>query len=96
VYDTQCGAKLFRNTKAIRSVFERPFLVDWSFDVEVIARMIALAERGELPQMVDAAVEYPLRQWHDVAGSKLHAGAALQAALELAKIWSNYPRAKRR
>ena len=45
VYDTQCGAKLFRNTRGVRWAFRRPFLSRWLFDVEILARLGKLGRR---------------------------------------------------
>ena len=41
VYDTQCGAKVFRIDDALTQVFSRPFLSRWIFDVEVIVPVLA-------------------------------------------------------
>lgn len=90
VYDTQCGAKIFRNTAAVRKVFSEPFESRWTFDVEVLARLNALAKDGEIPPLSRAAAEYPLNAWRDVSGSKLGARAAVGAGLELARLWLRY------
>lgn len=95
VYDTQCGAKLFRNTPSIRTLFEPPFSVTWTFDVELLARLAALAARGEVPVPERSVVEHPLAEWRDVSGSKLRPDAALRAVAELARIWRKYPPNKR-
>jgi dolichyl-phosphate beta-glucosyltransferase len=71
VYDTQCGAKLFRVTPEVRYAFAAPFLSRWLFDVEVLARLgIAYARRGG-PPLIECVRELPLPEWHDVTGSKI-------------------------
>jgi len=95
VYDTQCGAKLFRNTAAVRSVFAEPFSVSWTFDVEILARLAQLARDGAIAPLARCAVEVPLRRWRDVSGSKLGPAAALEAGLELARLWRQYGRFRR-
>lgn len=92
VYDTQCGAKLFRNTPPIRSVFDVPFLARWTFDVEVIARLKVLANQGALPELRRSVAEYPLMRWRDVRGSKLGPRAATRAGGELLRVWLEYRR----
>ncbi|HEU5072936.1 MAG TPA: glycosyltransferase [Polyangiaceae bacterium] len=95
VYDTQCGAKLFRNTPSMRTLFERPFAVTWTFDVELLARLAALAAQGGVPAPQQSVVEHPLAEWRDVSGSKLRPDAALRAVAELARIRRKYPPSKR-
>jgi glycosyltransferase involved in cell wall biosynthesis len=90
VYDTQCGAKLFRAGPGLRELFAEPFVARWAFDVELLARMVrARRERGLPP--VDAAIcEMPLAEWTDVAGSKVRPGDYLRAGLDLLRIRRRY------
>src|SRR5436305_9161764 len=87
VYDTQCGAKLFRATGDTRHVFSTPFLSRWIFDVEVIARYVRLWRRDLAARSI---VEYPVRQWHDVKGSKLKSGDFARALRDLWRIRRAY------
>ncbi|MGN1325559.1 MAG: glycosyltransferase [Candidatus Spyradenecus sp.] len=73
VYDTQCGAKVFRREVAW-ALFGRPFHSRWLFDVELLLRLHGRVE------------EVPLRAWREVGGSKLGLGAMLRAPFELARI----------
>jgi glycosyltransferase involved in cell wall biosynthesis len=89
VYDTQCGAKLFRNGPGLRELFDAPFLATWLFDVELLARRAAQRGAPAAPQVI---YEYPLERWADVAGSKLRPAAYLRAALDLIRIRRRYLR----
>ena len=95
VYDTQCGAKVFRNTPAMRGLFAEPFSVRWTFDVEILARLTQLADAGSIAPLSRSALEYPLSTWRDVSGSKLSPKAALRAGAELASLWAKYGRKQR-
>jgi glycosyltransferase involved in cell wall biosynthesis len=84
VYDTQCGAKLFRVNERTIPLFAAPFISRWVFDVEILARYIQHA--GRFDPAGPKVVEYPLQQWADVAGSKVTARHFLIAARDLYRI----------
>jgi len=92
IYDTQCGAKLFRATPEIEALFQEPFLTTWVFDVEIIARLIRARRSSNGADVAESIYEYPLEEWRDVAGSKLHASDFARAALEVVHIWRRYLR----
>lgn len=95
VYDTQCGAKLFRSVSRTRSVFSEPFSVGWIFDVEMLARYVGLVRADPAAPSPEATIyELPLREWTDVEGSKTRPSDFLGAALDLAGIWLRYGRAE--
>lgn len=89
-YDTQCGAKLFRNTEVVREAWSRKFTTNWIFDVELIARLCVLyRERGWVdPERFIA--EHPVSSWRDVAGSKLTTSSFFEAAVDLVRIEREY------
>jgi len=87
VYDTQCGAKVFRRSDALRDIFARPFLSRWIFDVEIIARYI---ERWGRETAAAAMCEQPVMRWHDVTGSKVKSHDFLRALRDLWKIKRAY------
>lgn len=89
VYDTQCGAKLFRVHPANRVLFAEPFISRWIFDVELIARFIR--QRGYSISAVEGAIyEFPLHVWRDVAGSRLRATDFFRAFFEVLRIYLRY------
>ena len=87
VYDTQCGAKLFRNTPAVAALFAEPFASRWIFDVEIVARLARARRGSSLPAPRDAIYELPLERWRDVGGSKIGVLDFPRAALQLIRIW---------
>lgn len=80
IYDTQCGAKIFRATPQLKQVVTEPFLTRWVFDVEIIARFAALSEALGTAPLSETVCEFPLRRWEDVAGSKVRRFAFVAAA----------------
>ena len=78
-YDSQCGAKLF-NKEAAEVAFREPFISRWIFDVEILLR---LQQKG--------VIEYPLREWCDIPGSKMKIGREiLRVFKDILKIRDQY------
>ena len=80
-YDSQCGAKLFTPEVAAEA-FGEPFVSRWIFDVEILARLRSRR-----------LVEYPVRKWVDVRGSKLGVvRVAVPTLVDLIRIRRRYGR----
>ena len=86
VYDTQCGAKLFRAGENSRSLFEEHFLSRWIFDVELVARYCR-TRSGLI-----GIYEQPLDQWRDVGESKVRGIDFVRAIGEMLIIYRTYAR----
>lgn len=79
--DTQCGAKLMRNTPMLRTALANPFSAGWLFDVELFARLSAgMTERRF------AFYEQPLSEWTEVPGSKVSTQAILRSGLRMLQL----------
>jgi glycosyltransferase involved in cell wall biosynthesis len=85
VYDTQCGAKLFRNSPLLAKCIEQPFVSRWIFDVELLGRL-TVHSGGSGRDTNRIVREIPLVQWVDVSGSKVSAMSFVRAAVELLTI----------
>ena len=81
VYDTQCGAKLFKR-EAAKKIFEKKFISYWPFDVELLCRLKKYNYKN--------LYELPLVKWEDVKGSKLSLFDFIKVPIELIKIWLHY------
>jgi len=81
VYDTQCGAKVFRVGDPLRRALAEPFHDPWSFDVELLARIIAGDDDPN-----DRMLEVPLNEWTDVGGSAVGPLAGARALWALAGL----------
>ena len=90
VYDTQCGAKMFRVTDTLRDIFQKPFCSRWIFDVEILARYKKIRGIKNQTECESLIYELPLRQWEDVQGSKLHPADFFKAFFELIEIDQRY------
>jgi dolichyl-phosphate beta-glucosyltransferase len=84
IYDTQCGAKLFKADLA-RTITREPFHTRWLFDVEIFMRILreSPAARGE---------EIPLLTWNAGTGSKLSIWQIGKVVRDLNRLFKKYPR----
>ncbi len=90
VYDTQCGAKLFRTHAELGALFASPFVSGWIFDVELLARIGSfLSARGQAS--ASYIYEIPLLRWEDIKGSKIKGRDFFKAGLSLFRIARLYP-----
>jgi dolichyl-phosphate beta-glucosyltransferase len=87
VYDTQCGAKVFRVTSPLERAVAERFSSRWAFDVELLGRL----QRFGTP--LEAFWEEPLLQWHDAPGSRRTLSASVRSTAELSRIWWSLRRA---
>jgi glycosyltransferase involved in cell wall biosynthesis len=85
IYDTQCGAKFFRETEQLRDALATPFLTRWLFDVELLGRLMA-GTPTRPPVSIDKMLEVPLEVWQDVRGSKVSAATFLLAAFAMIRV----------
>jgi dolichyl-phosphate beta-glucosyltransferase len=70
VYDTQCGAKVFRVNQQLIAAIAVPFRSAWSFDVILCQRLFD--GTGEVPGLPSSTfLEMPLQEWTDIGGSKV-------------------------
>ena len=87
VYDSQCGAKLFRATETVAELFSSPFLSRWIFDVEILARFVRLKRMEGSTRPEEFLYELPLPAWRDVGGSHLGAKDVVIALFDLVRIY---------
>lgn len=86
VYDTQCGAKLFRR-RVVADLFRESFISPWLFDVELLARLIRQHGRASMPVHV---AEVPLKQWIEQSDSRISTGYMFKMWYELYRIHQTY------
>lgn len=89
IYDTQCGAKLFRVTPQLEDLLSEPFCSRWVFDVEILARYI-VQNKGDQELLHSTIYEYPLKRWEDIAGSKVHPSDFVRSFWDVMKIYRKY------
>ena len=85
IYDSQCGAKLFRITPDFKQIISLPFLTRWLFDVEIISRYLKFSKNH--PTKIH---EEPLLEWTHVSDSKLKLSDLPLIISEVFKLWKEY------
>jgi glycosyltransferase involved in cell wall biosynthesis len=86
IYDSQCGAKMFRTTDTVRAAFDTPFVSRWIFDVELLARFMQRKRAAGVREVDALLYELPLPEWHDKKGSKLRTVDFCRALIDLWRI----------
>jgi dolichyl-phosphate beta-glucosyltransferase len=81
IYDSQCGAKVFRNIPALHQALSQPMTTRWTFDVELLQRLLVA---GVDPARMS---EMPLQAWADRRGGTLGITAMIGAGRELLRLW---------
>jgi len=81
IYDTQCGAKIFRSD-VVEALFREPFIDRWLFDVEVLCRLKKI-NAGTVREVV-------LREWTEKGHSRIRKSDFFSLPLKTAKIFLKY------
>ena len=84
IYDTQCGAKIIKS-KLSKSLFEKPFLTKWLFDVELLLRFKAIDSK-----YIYKTREFPLDIWVEKGDSKIKFTDLLLVPYQIFKLYISY------
>ena len=82
--DTQCGAKLFRNTAHLRNCLDAPFSAGWLFDVELFLR-ISNPDKKTRKNFF----EYPVLEWTEIPGSNIKLLDVIKGGLSMTSLILN-------
>jgi dolichyl-phosphate beta-glucosyltransferase len=85
IYDTQCGAKVFRSSPALAAALAEEFHARWAFDIELIGRLLCGAP-GIAGLAHTDLFEMPLQTWTDVSDSKLRLIHFPRIGIELVRV----------
>jgi len=90
MYDTQCGAKLFRASPALLEACSDHFLSRWIFDVELLLRLHH-ATRKNSPVSWELLIhEFPLEEWRHCKDSKMKISHILMVPWELLRVYRSW------
>jgi dolichyl-phosphate beta-glucosyltransferase len=89
IYDTQCGAKVFRK-ELINTAFGEPFHTTWLFDLEIIMRLV---KKDGWQNFKETAVEVNHYECIEHGGSKVKLSYMFRLPFDLLKIRKKYGKA---
>ncbi|MCK5076422.1 MAG: glycosyltransferase family 2 protein, partial [Calditrichia bacterium] len=89
IYDTQCGAKIFRVVPELDKIFNKKFKAKWIFDVEIILRFREIFTNSNL-HLEKVAHEYPLTNWNEIYGSKITLLDYFKSMFDFLKLFISY------
>lgn len=94
IYDSQCGAKLFRGGEYLIKLFSAPFISKWLFDVELLIRLLKVnsIKPAQTNLVNNLFYELPLEEWIDGGGSKIRWTDGVGVPFDLVRIWMWYRR----
>jgi len=78
ISDTQCGAKLFRNTPQFKRSLEQPFSAGWLFDVELFLRNSHPDKKRR-----KNFFEFPVIEWTEIPGSKIKSSDVVKSGFKM-------------
>ncbi|OYT11000.1 MAG: hypothetical protein B6I18_06125 [Bacteroidetes bacterium 4572_112] len=87
IYDTQCGAKYFRNNADVFTLFQEKFISRWFFDIEIFIRY---KNNVGINKFKETTKEIPLNIWTEKGDSKLKTNDFIFTPIELLKIGKHY------
>lgn len=82
--DTQCGAKLFRNTPHLKACLDAPFTAGWLFDVELFLRISNPNKKTR-----KNFFEYPVLEWTEIPGSNIKFSDVIKGGLSMTSLIFN-------
>jgi len=85
IYDTQCGAKIFKTSTA-KQIFQSPFIDRWLFDVEIFCRIKKMT--GKKARAV--IKEVVLRRWEEKGHSRIRKIDILKLPVKTVRIFFKY------
>lgn len=84
VYDSQCGAKIFK-TKTAKDLFSEPFQSKWLFDLELLYRLKHMKDID----FNNIILEVPLRRWQEKGDTRIKVIDFITIPFDLVRIKNN-------